>query len=353
MQNNDVWGIGSLNSTLNVTFDMNNASDRTLTITNSGAGTADLNVQDDVTVGDQLSVDSTLALSSGSITDTTGSISFGNENLSTTGTLSANSITDGIATLTGGNLTGIGNLTATTINATTLQQGGVPIDNIYVNESGDTMAGNINMNNNLITNIGAAGTDFTATGGLTLADTLTVSGGGASLTGGLNNNNGGITNAGAISGATTITASGAIQGGSLTDGTATLSGGNLSGAGTVTATTLTDGAATMTGGNLTGVGTVTATTLTDGTASLSGGNLSGAGNVTATGGVNFSGATSLRIPISAASAATATNATAPTETCDATVLGGVMMVDDTDGAGAWQWMCEQTGAATYAWYRVQ
>jgi hypothetical protein len=39
---------------------------------------------------------------------------------------------------------------------------------------GDTMGGNINLANNLLLNIGAAGTDFTATGGLNLADDLVV-----------------------------------------------------------------------------------------------------------------------------------------------------------------------------------
>src|SRR3990167_1119752 len=43
--------------------------------------------------------------------------------------------------------------------------------------------GTLDMSNNIISNIGAAGTDFTATGGLTLADTLTVTAGGATITG--------------------------------------------------------------------------------------------------------------------------------------------------------------------------
>lgn len=46
-----------------------------------------------------------------------------------------------------------------------------------------TMGGNIDLANNLIVNIGAAGTDFTAGGGLTLAAALTVSAGGATITG--------------------------------------------------------------------------------------------------------------------------------------------------------------------------
>ena len=71
---------------------------------------------------------------------------------------------------------------------------------------------------------------------------------------------------GALSGATTVTASGAVTGGSLTDGTATLSSGALSGATTINASS------TITGG-----------TLTDGTASLSSGALSGATNIDGSG----------------------------------------------------------------------
>jgi excisionase family DNA binding protein len=51
----------------------------------------------------------------------------------------------------------------------------------------------------------------TITGTLTGLTGLTVASGGASVTGGLNNNSGGITNAGAVSGVTTIAASGRIN----------------------------------------------------------------------------------------------------------------------------------------------
>ena len=58
----------------------------------------------------------TLTLASGSITDSSGAISFGNENLVTTGTLGAGaitgtSLTDGTTTISGGNYTGVGNIT--------------------------------------------------------------------------------------------------------------------------------------------------------------------------------------------------------------------------------------------------
>lgn len=69
-----------------------------------------------------------------------------------------------------------------------------------------------------VSSAGAVSFDATGTSaGFTFADTLTASNGltvsasGASITGGINNNNGGITNTGAISGATTIAASGTIS----------------------------------------------------------------------------------------------------------------------------------------------
>ena len=69
---------------------------------------------------------------------------------------------------------------------------------------------------------------------------------------------------------TSVTATGAIEGGSLTDGTATLASGSLTG-----------------GVNATFSGTVTGGTLTDGTASLNSGALTGATNITASGAVQF------------------------------------------------------------------
>ena len=99
---------------------------------------------------------------------------------------------------------------------------------------------------------------------------------------------------GALSGATTVTASGAVTGGSLTDGTATLSSGALSGATTVTASgavtggSLTDGTATLASGSLTGAVNLTASgTITDGAASISDGNITGVVNATASGTVQF------------------------------------------------------------------
>jgi hypothetical protein len=82
----------------------------------------------------------------------------------------------------------IGNSTAGTNNVY-----GVLVDNItgdaQVTESAFSIGGTgwdvgIDAGANTILNVGAAGTDFSATGGLTLADALTVTSGGASLTDG-------------------------------------------------------------------------------------------------------------------------------------------------------------------------
>ncbi|HSI20929.1 MAG TPA: hypothetical protein VLA04_04520, partial [Verrucomicrobiae bacterium] len=87
----------------------------------------------------------------------------------------------------------------------------------------------------------------------TFAGLLTASAG-LSVTGGIDNNDDGITNAGAISGATTIDATGAITGGTISDGTLSVTSGALTGGttavfGTSVTTPLIAGG-TLTGGNL-------------------------------------------------------------------------------------------------------
>ena len=107
---------------------------------------------------------------------------------------------------------------------------------------------------------------------------------------------------------TSVTATGAIEGGSLTDGTATLSAGSLTGAvngtftGTVTGGTLTDGTASINSGAITGATDITATgtiqgnTLRDSILTINGGTITGgvgasfsstvsAGNLDASGGL--------------------------------------------------------------------
>lgn len=91
----------------------------------------------------------------------------------------------------------------------------------------------------------------------------------------------------ALTGLTSVTASGTIQGGTLTDGTLSITGGAVTGgtsatfSGAVQGDSLTDGTATITGGALTGVTNITASGTVDaGTVEFD--NLSGTGAVTVT-----------------------------------------------------------------------
>jgi len=83
-----------------------------------------------------------------------------------------------------------------------------------LNIGGGTMYGTLGMNNNIIQNIGNAGTDFDSSGGLTLAGTLTANGvanigdNGDNVV--INSNTWDVTGAGVLSGLTGITSSGTI-----------------------------------------------------------------------------------------------------------------------------------------------
>ena len=127
--------------------------------------------------------DNTITLTPGSITDSTGAISFGDENLSTTGTITghglistnnieiadggyigstsannalsisavgdatfigqvlADNFSDGTLTIVNGDLSTTGTITCGTIT-----QSGTTLDNTYVNITGDTMTGNLIVN---------------------------------------------------------------------------------------------------------------------------------------------------------------------------------------------------------------
>jgi hypothetical protein len=116
---------------------------------------------------------------------------------------------------------------------------------------------------------------------------------------------------GAITGATNGSFSGTVTANALTDGQTSISLGNISGASAVTASgaitggSLTDGSATLSSGSLTGASAVTASgaitggSLTDGTATLSGGSLAGAVNVTASGTISFASLTDGTVTINA------------------------------------------------------
>lgn len=121
------------------------------------------------------------------------------------------------------------------------------------------------------------GTFSTTAGAVTGVTTLTASG--LVTANGADLSSGGIVNTGAIAGATTVSASGLITGGSLTDGTLTIDGsGNITGAVGITAS-----------------GAVSGGSITDGTATLTAGGLTGLTGLTSVGAVNFSGAASVSI----------------------------------------------------------
>ena len=128
-------------------------------------------------------------------------------------------------------------------------------------------------------------------GAVTGVTTLGASG---TITAGAFNDGVATYDAGIITNGNAATFSGAVTGGSLTDGTATITSGNLTGgvagtfSGAVTGGSLTDGTATISSGAITGATNITASgTITDGTVSLASGAITGATNITASGTVEF------------------------------------------------------------------
>jgi len=121
----------------------------------------------------------------------------------------------------------------------------------------------------------------TGTGNVVFATSPTVSGmtaTGSNSVGGVTLNAGAITAAGAISGATTVSASGNISGGSLTSSGGVAAGGAITGATTVTAS------GTITGGALSAAGSSTIGGVTlNGGAITAAGSISGATTITASG----------------------------------------------------------------------
>jgi hypothetical protein len=132
-------------------------------------------------------------------------------------------LTAGTVDINGGNIDGTaigsaststGAFTSVSASGAIAANGGITFDNATDTLGAFTAAGNIDLNStNLLVNIGAGGTDFSGTGGLTLADTLSVTAGGASITAGaLAVNSDSITSDGAL----VINATSTVQ---LGDGT--------------------------------------------------------------------------------------------------------------------------------------
>ena len=175
-------------------------------ITTTGTVSAEqLTSTDDLTVADTASIDGTLTLATGSITDSTGDISFGNENLVTTGTLGSGAFTSsaGIAGTTG---SFSGAITATTLDT------GQGANELYAMDQNVTQASAVTF---------ATGTSI---GNLTLANgSITDSGGSLSF------GNENIATTGTLGAGVATLASGSTIGNlTLADGSITDSGGSVS-----------------------------------------------------------------------------------------------------------------------------
>jgi parallel beta-helix repeat protein len=187
-----------------------------------------------------------LATGSNNLNGTNWSIQGSSGNINTSGT-----ITSGL--INGQTISNTANFTGTVVTASnlTVTSGGLTVSAGGIGVTGNsTIAGTLSGLTGLT--VGGAGLTVTAggasiTGASSVTGTLAVS---ALLTShGINNNTNGITNAGAISGVTTIGASGVITGGTLTDGTASITAGAITGV-TTLSTLGTINGATISGGSL-------------------------------------------------------------------------------------------------------
>lgn len=252
-----VLGASTVNTTGSLSFNLNNASNDTYTITNSGTGVAGLAVEGGASFGGNLVVTSGGASITG--------------NSTITGTLSGLTgltVASGGASVTGGinnNSSGVTN--AGTISGLTglIFTSGA----LNLNDGGITNTGSITGVTTIATSGAINGQTISSAanfiGTLTTANTLTVSSGGASVSGGINNDSGGITNTGSITGVTSITLSGAVSGGTTYSGSGniTSTAGNINATGgtlQTNSTTRVDNSGNLTNiGNLTGTGAVTIT----------------------------------------------------------------------------------------------
>lgn len=231
--------------------------------------TTSFDIAGDVGSTDTVAGGETLTFAGGSNLTSTianNSVTFALDNtVSISGSMTADSFTDGTATLSGGDLSGVGAITASgTVEVGTLTDGTLSIASGNITGAvagvfsgtveagtfdGDYTDGVLSIASGSIS--GAVGADFSGN-----VDAGAFSDGFATLT------------AGELTGVGNISASSEISGSALTDGVATLSGGDLSDAvdgsfsGTVSFGTLSDGAISITGFiNDSSMATASATTL--------------------------------------------------------------------------------------------
>ena len=299
------------------------------TLTGDGSGITGVSAtaikSDDITEGDAAVTISTstgainLTPATGSAVVLDGSVNVdggavtGATTITASGAITGGSVTDGTATMSSGALSGVTTITGSGLATVgSLDVDDVLVDGATIGHTDDTDL--VTLSNGTVTVAGTlAATTLTGDGsGITgvsataiksdditegdAAVTISTSTGAINLTpatgsavvldGSVN------VDGGAVTGATTITASGAITGGSVTDGTATMSSGALSGVTTITGSglatvgsldvddVLVDGATightddtdlvTLSDGTVTVAGTLAATTLTGDGSGLTG-----------------------------------------------------------------------------------
>ncbi len=144
-----------------------------------------------------LSLNGTTGITASSLSSFTTSSSLGFVNLATVTTdqttlnlfnttTTTGNVLGAATSLTLGATSGTASVRNATIsfpNATTLSASSAAASFATIAAGATTLSGNLDMQNNIISNIGNAGTDFLSNGGLTLANALTVSTGGANIVG--------------------------------------------------------------------------------------------------------------------------------------------------------------------------
>ena len=200
-------------------------------------------------------------LDANSVQLTGGNMDLGAGNLTTTGTISGvfslpatGLTTSGDITSTGGNISAtVGNVSAgaamsagTTITAGT----GLTVTSGNLAVSGGTITAGTGLT---VTfgNLAVSGGNITSSGSITAGSGATVNGGNLAVSGGNVTVGGNVTATGNVTGGT-VTASGTVQGGTLTDGIASINAGSISGATSITASGAISGnSLALTGGNIT------------------------------------------------------------------------------------------------------
>jgi DNA-binding transcriptional MerR regulator len=243
-------GASTLKNTASLTHDLNGSGANTLTVTNSGTGTADVNI-----AKGGLQIGGTSILTSGKALQNLTGLTVASGGASISGGLNNNS----------GNITNAGSIGG--ITGLTFTSGGLNLNSGGITNTGSIAgATSITLNGAISggTTLGLSGAITAATATNTINNLVINSGALSSVTGitfssgALNVNNGGITNTGSIAGATSVTLNGAISGGTTYSGSGDINttGGKLR----TNSTDRIDNSGNLVNiGNLTGTGAVVIT----------------------------------------------------------------------------------------------